>query len=205
MELTQTAQYFFTNECGSGANYWLTELAYILVIVQPLMFHTVSYLRARDQEALIVSKVSISMFAVWMFFSILGRVLYNPVVDSFVCTGMQRSLRWSYLYGDEICTLRDSPTSHLYWQWTSANMKDFNANYLCYLIIWFIPPLFVRKERMSILTTMTSYLIGLALTLRYGKMEEHAATWCYVSSPVIAFYFVANFINYNMKMKMKEK
>lgn len=196
MELTQTVQYMYVNKCGESANYYLTEWAYLLVLVQPLMFHTVGYIRCKRPEDKQVFGVALAMFGVWMFFNILSRVLYDPKLD------VSKTHQWSYLFGKEVCTLRDTPTSHIYWQWSGFDLKDFNANYLNYLMIWFIPPMFVKTERIALLTVVASFLVGTWLTYMYGRIEEHPATWCYVSSPVIAFGIIQNVI---MKMKHKAK
>jgi hypothetical protein len=185
MELTQTIQYAYVNECGNFKNYWLSEFAYVLVIVQPLMYHTVFYLRNKQPEERVVFKVSIALCIVWMLFSILGRVLYNANDKNDTNTE-----RWSYLYSTQTCTLRDKPTSHLYWQWTSRNMMDMNANYLTYIIIWFVPPWFVPKERFTIFSVMLSFTVALYMTLAYGKLEENPATWCFFSAPFFVFIYL---------------
>ena len=193
MELTQTVQYMFVNQCGLWQNVWLTELAYILVIIQPLMFHTVFYLRCRSVEGRSIFKVAITMFCIWMCCSILGRVLYDESNDANAANAADADAdvaKWSYLYSNKTCTLRDTPTSHLYWQWSSRNLYDMNANYFSYLLIWFVPPWFVPKERLTIFSVILSFMIGLFLTLEYGKLEENPSTWCFVSAPFCIFMYV---------------
>ncbi len=186
MELTQTVQYLYVNQCGQYQNVWLSELAYILVIVQPLMFHTVFYLRNKQPETRVVFQVSIAMFIVWMFFNVLGRILYDANANDV-------EHKWSFLYSNQTCTFRDTPTSHLYWQWASKNLYDLNANYLAYLIIWFVPPWFVPRERLTIFSVMLSFTTGLYLTLKYGKLEENPSTWCFVSAPFFVFMYMKQF------------
>ncbi len=44
MELLQTIQYFYVNQCDNPINVILTNIAYLHVIVQPLMWNTYFYL-----------------------------------------------------------------------------------------------------------------------------------------------------------------
>jgi len=46
MEFLQTVQYFYVNQCSSATNTFLTEIAYVLVIVQPLMWNLFFYYRS---------------------------------------------------------------------------------------------------------------------------------------------------------------
>lgn len=189
MELSQAIEYSHVNQCGSFMNNVLSEIAYLLVIVQPLMCHTVSYLRNRDPVARGIFKSAIGMFVVWMFFNILSRV-------SFVPRHSESCIDWSYLYSNQTCIMRHTPTSHLYWQWASSNFKDYHANFLCYLIIWFVPPLFVTKERLSHLVVLTSFLFGTLLTFQTGRWQEHASIWCFVSIPTTAMFYTSYIVSH---------
>lgn len=178
MELSQAVEYMFVNQCGTLANRVLSEIAYVLVIVQPLMFHTIGYLRNRREEDRKVFRVSIAMFVCWILINVYARIIYVPSPGDHV--------HWSYILSNQTCIMQHSPTSHLYWQWASANLKDYGANFMSYLLIWFIPPLFVKSEKYNMIGTLSSFLVGTALTHTTGRWEEHASIWCFASVPVNA-------------------
>lgn len=192
MELSQSIEYFVVNECDSIWNKWLSELAYVLVLVQPLLFHTIGYLRNTKEEDKKVFKVSISMFMVWIGLNIYTR-LFTIDTDSSI-------EKWSYLYSNQTCILRFSPTSHIYWQWAAKNLYDYHPNFFSYLLIWFIPPFFVKKECFTNCVVFLSFIVGTLFTVLSGRWEEHAAIWCFVSIPTsIALYIAKNYTHIRVK------
>ena len=77
MEILQTIQYYIVNECENPWNIGLTEVAYGLVITQPLLWNTFFYLNAKPAESLLfLSGIVLSI--VWMCFNVAGRVAYTP-------------------------------------------------------------------------------------------------------------------------------
>jgi len=195
MELSQAIEYSFVNQCDNIINTrYLSELAYILVIVQPLMHHMVSYKLVRNDQDRRIFSLSLSMYAVWLLFNVYSRIAYKEGVNDDV-QGV-----WSYLHNDKTCILRDNNNTHLYWQWSFLNMKDYNANFLNYLMIWFIPPLFVKSERASYLIQWFTFIVGTYLTYLSGRWREHASIWCYVSIPSFVICFINfRFIRYYFK------
>lgn len=191
MELSQALEYTYVNQCGGMINKVLSEFAYLLVIVQPLLFHTVGYLRNNNSDDRKIFKVSITMFLVWMFCNIYSRLIYSEETDP--------GFKWSYLYSNNTCIMRHTNTSHLYWQWAAQNMYDYHANFFSYLLIWFIPPLFVKKERKIHTTVILSFIVGTFLTMLNNRWEEHASIWCFVSIPVS----VVNLLMFNYVLMKK--
>lgn len=183
MELSQSLEYFIINDCDNIWNKILSEVAYILVIVQPLMFHTIGYLRNQKEEDRRVFKVSLTMFLVWICMNVYTRV-------TFVDNDLEK---WSYLYSNKTCILRYSPTSHLYWQWAATNLYDYHPNFFSYLLIWFVPPMFVKKERFTNIVVLVTFFIGTIFTAMSTRWEEHASIWCFVSIPTsIVLYLFKN-------------
>lgn len=177
MELSQAIEYSFVNQCNNVINTLvLSEFAYLLVVVQPLLFHYTSYLRLKDNPDQKIFKVSIFMFLCWLFFNLYARVMYDR--------NEADNTNFSFFYNPQTCIMRHNDTSHIYWQWSSLNMKDYSANFLNYLMIWFIPPFFVKKERIFYINVYISFLVGTYLTYLQGRWQEHASIWCYVSIPV---------------------
>lgn len=76
-----------------------------------------------------------------MIVNILSRILYDKKKDP-------QTRKNSIYVSDEVFTKKEL-LSHLYWQWTSVNFNDFNANMLTYLMIWFIPALISSNFRKS--------------------------------------------------------
>lgn len=182
MELLQTVQYSYVNECNNKCNNYLTEVAYILVIVQPLLWNYIFYLRARHKYRQIFITAMILSF-VWILWNIYSRIDYK---NDDTATTTQTSIFAS----KKSCTYRDKDGEHLYWKWPSRNFKDLSANYFMYLCLWLLPILIDPDQWISGLSLIISSLVGLFLTLKYGKIEEFAAIWCYISIPT----FLVNFI-----------
>jgi hypothetical protein len=174
MELLQTAQYQVTNECDNPINVFLTEIAYVFVIVQPLIWNMFFYANAAPSEKLLFMS-GIALAAIWSVFNVAGRVLYTPENAA--------TQKDSVFASDKVCTYRD--ISHLYWKWKTANLGNLNANFLMHLMIWFIPALISITQR----TTASVILAGAALSGVYavyvGQAEAFTAAWCYISIPIV--------------------
>jgi len=206
MELSQAIEYSFVNQCNNIINtFYLSEFAYFLVILQPLLFHYISYLKLKknNNPDYKIFKVSIAMFVCWLFFNIYSRIMVdknNPDLSEF-----------SYFYNPQTCIMQYDHKTHIYWQWSFLNMKDYSANFLNYLMIWFIPPLFVNKERQLYICVYISFMVGTFLTYLSGRWQEHASIWCYVSIPVStiiilkkSIYLLFQKINFNNLRNIKE-
>jgi hypothetical protein len=174
MELLQTLQYQITNECDNPINVFLTEVAYVFVIVQPLIWNMFFYANAAPNEALLFMS-GIALATVWVLFNVAGRVLYTPA--------NAQTSKDSVFASNKVCTYRD--ISHLYWKWNTANLGDLNANFLMHLMIWFIPALISLTQR----TTASIILAGAAVSALYaayvGQAEAFTAAWCYISIPIV--------------------
>jgi hypothetical protein len=175
MELLQGVQYGFVNQCSSRVNRILTEVAYVLVIVQPLMWNLFFYLNSSscDQR---VFQVGMVLSLLWLAFNLSARILHGRV-------GPRQTKDMSAFAGKQVCTRRK--TSHLYWEWTSANFMDFTATYLWYLLLWFIPPLLVAKHRVSAYVMAVFAGLGSAMAYISGEPYIFASAWCYISVPMI--------------------
>ena len=175
MEALQTAQYMFVNECSDRRNQLLTEVAYVLVIVQPLLWNVVYYLRTERNPIFLCAS---AMCVLWILVSVFCRATY---------AGAENDKRCSFFHrGDRPCTMQDDG-GHLYWSWPSAYYRDMNASFFMYLVLWFVPALFVAKTRPTALVTMLGAALSLAVTLHMGKanMIEFPSTWCLFSIPIL--------------------
>lgn len=167
--------YFFVNQCSSRVNRILTEFAYVLVILQPLMWNFFFYLNSSSCDRL-VFKVGMVLSLLWLVFNLGARTMYGRMDDS-------QTREMSIFAGDQVCTKKKA--SHLYWQWTSANFMDLTATYLWYLLLWFVPPLLVPQHRASALVIIAFALLGGAMAYASGEPYIFASAWCYISVPMI--------------------
>lgn len=183
MELLQGIQYFFVNECSDFWNKFLTEIAYIFVIVQPLFWNILYYTNS-DKNDKPIFMTSIILFLVWMFVHVLSRLLYNK--DYY-----PQTIDHSIFGSDTVCTKRKK--THLYWEWTSANFRDYNATFLMYFMLWFIPPFISRAFRYNIVSylLLLSFFVGAYMAVYVAKEPFiFASVWCYISIPIITLFFI---------------
>lgn len=181
MELLQGIQYSHVNMCGTPANRLSTEVAYVLVIVQPLMWNLLFYLRSPavscDRRLFVLGMV---MAAIWMVFHVAARILHG--VEGYP----GRTFGTNTYDGDSSgCTLRD-PGHHLYWKWASADLGALEASWLMYLLVWFVPALVSRTSRAEAAFTMAGAALAAVVTWRWGsRRDEYASLWCMFSVPLL--------------------
>ena len=184
MELLQTIQYSFVNQCNNPINVLLTEFAYLLVVVQPLLWNVIFLLRTKNPRDRKVFELAITMCLVWIFWNTFARVAYNPNDKA------DKNLQHCSLYNNKTCTYRKNENSHLYWTWQTAHFRDFNANIFMYMCLWFIPALMVEETRCSGILLVVSAVISFLITVyTTGNLMEYPAIWCYISIPGILFTF----------------
>jgi Family of unknown function (DUF5765) len=184
MEILQTIQYSIVNRCGTLLNRALTEFAYVLVIVQPLLWNVIFYARVPLAQKR-VFLAAIFMCLVWIIVNIISRV------PSLI---QEHGLLRDVAAHQETCTRRRSEKTHLYWQWSMADFHGLNANWLMYLSLWFVPCLVVAQTRVSGLTLVVGAIAGALLTHHYGTWQEFASTWCYISIPLMCLILVDTFL-----------
>jgi len=180
MELLQTIQYFYVNQCDNMINKILTEFAYILVIVQPLMWNIFFYINSINYDKPIFL-TAIYLCIIWLFINILSRVLYKKVFS----TQTQQN---SVFASDKVCTRKIN--SHLYWTWTSANFYELNANYLTYLMLWLIPALISKSNYQYSILLIIGAILGAFYGYTYNLGELYwtfASSWCFISVPLVIF------------------
>ena len=184
MELLQGIQYFFINQCSNLWNIYLTEVAYILVILQPLIWNIFYYKNSNlfDKQIFITA---ICFSIVWIIVNVLSRVLYDKtkIPNSEDKFGSPQTQDNSIFGSDKVCTKKK--ITHLYWEWTSANFLDLNANMLTYLMIWFIPGLVSSRFRKSSLVLISSALFAAYVTYLTKESFVFTSLWCYISVPIV--------------------
>ncbi len=189
MELLQTVQYFFVNRCDWKINVWSTEFAYLLVIVQPLMWNLIFYMRSKEEKHKNIFKLAIIMCVIWIAMNVYARVSYHPDAAN------NNNDKCGFFNYYKTCTMRDKRTSHLYWRWTTKHLPDLTANYFMYLCLWFVPALLVPHTKISGVMLMVGALIGYIFTrMSGGNMIEFPAIWCYISVPIVALGYLSYFV-----------
>lgn len=183
MEILQGVQYYFVNQCSNIINYMLTEFAYILVILQPLMWNFFYYKNSSGcEKQLFITGMTLAIC--WMIVHIFTRLIYTKT------NGMK--FEDSVYGGDSICTKKQK--SHLYWQWTSANIFDLNPTMLMYLLVWFIPALISNKHRTTSIILILSFLLSLIVSYLNNEIFVITSLWCYISVPIV-LAIIYNIIN----------
>ena len=178
MEALQTAQYMLVNECSDPRNRWLTEVAYALVVVQPLLWNVVFYLRMSKSTSKRVFLCAAAMCVLWILMSAFSRLTYAGEDTDALCSFFHR--------GETPCTMQDDG-GHLYWSWPSRHYRDMNASFFMYLVLWFVPALFVAQTRPTGVVLVIGAALSLAVTMLMGKgnLIEFPSTWCLASVPIL--------------------
>lgn len=182
MELLQTGKYQITNECDNPINVVLTEVAYVFVVAQPLLWNIFFYMNAAPNESLLFIS-GITLASVWAVFNVAGRILYTPE--------NAQTRKDSVFASNKVCTYRD--ISHLYWKWKTANMGDMNANFLTHLMIWFIPALISITQRWTAGVIAAGAAVSAAYSAYVGQAEAFTAAWCYISIPIVFIACIHSF------------
>jgi len=174
MEILQGVQYYYVNQCGNFYNRILTEFAYILVIVQPLMWNFFYYSNSSScDKQIFITGMALSFC--WMITNILTRLLYTKK------NGVKFE---NSIYGsDKVCTKKRK--SHLYWLWTAANFYDLNPSMLMYLLTWFVPALISQKHRNTSIVLILSFFVSLFASFYNGEPFVITSLWCYISVPIV--------------------
>jgi hypothetical protein len=182
MELLQTLQYSVVNDCTSLLNILSTELAYVLITVQPLLWNTIFYFRSKDEKHKSIFKLAIVLCIIWIIMNVYARVSYNPKYANDQC---------GLFNFNKTCTLRKTNTSHLYWRWKTNHYPDITANYFMYLCLWIVPALLVPNSRNSGIVILIGALFGCIITIfNGGSLIEFPAIWCYISVPLLVLGYV---------------
>lgn len=187
MELLQTIQYFYVNQCGSNVNVFFTNVAYVFVLVQPFLWNLLYFLRSKNCEERGIFRVAIALCCVWMAWSVTLRLAYKKERDNkyAICNALTDT---------KTCTMREEG-KHLYWKWTSAYVPGISAEYFMFMALWFVPALITKTERQTAIGLAFTAIFSIAFIHWYGgRLDEFASTWCLTSVPfaLCAFIFGIN-------------
>jgi len=182
MEIVQALQYSYVNECNNPINRLLTEAAYILVLVQPLMWNYIflkkkNKLRTKFHEGILYCAIVLCI--VWII---------GHVIRRFDFYGSNEHLHEhdkfsEMMQGTKTCTYKN-PNEHLYWKFKINSIYGLNANWFMYLILWFVPGLLVPEGLLSVSLLFLGALFSW-LYVVYKNQSKHIfpSLWCLTSSP----------------------
>ena len=179
MELLQCVQYYYVNQCTNIINKLLTEVAYLFVIVQPLMWNAYFYVNTGECDKKIFL-TAIALSICWMFVNVCSRLLYNTKIWPYIQTEKNNT---AFAGADGVCTKKK--LTHLYWEWTSANFFELNATFLTFLLMWFVPALLSVKHRMTSLILICSAIVAAYSAFSVGESFIFTSLWCYISVPIV--------------------
>ena len=129
------------------------------------------------EKKIFISGIILSI--IWLTANVFSRVVYNK----------ENALKkdTSVFASDKVCTKKNK--YHVYWEWTIANLYDFQANYLMYLMIWFVPAL-ASSQYMTVVLLFFSFLVGLLMSYLLNEAYTVTSAWCYISIPIIIFLII---------------
>ncbi len=178
MELLQTVQYYYVNQCDNIINKISTEIAYVLVIVQPLIWNIFFYINSDKCEKYIFN-TAIYLCLAWMAVNIFSRLTHKILFKP-------QTQEHSVFASDKVCTRKKN--SHLYWTWTSSHLYELNANFLTYSMLWFIPALTSSSQYVYALIVILGGVFGALFGFIDNVNEIYytfTASWCFISIPIV--------------------
>ena len=184
MEILQTIQYSFVNNCDN-INRFLTEISYVLVIVQPLMWNWIFLHKYRTNKLKNVQKgimqLAIVLCIVWIFANVLRRFRFYSTLN---LSKNDSNLNNEILTGSKTCTYKKDD-EHLYWNYEMFSIPGGDANWFMYFVLWCIPGLLINEY-----VSIFGIFIGLILSYLYVKFKNHTyhiipSLWCLISIPTL--------------------
>ena len=168
MEFLQFFQYFYIDSC-SAANSSLTQLAYVYIWLQPIMYNTFYLLTTPRHAAIFKYNIIFSLFVfVWA----MDRMFFHYV--------HQYDRRDEINGGTITCTYRGN--KHLYWHFDLASNRGVETNYLFYLTLICLPSFWTEHA----LYLNGTFLSGLSLAYYYTRnIDETVSFWCLLSLPYL--------------------
>lgn len=178
MEITQGLQYFDVNQCNEKINEDLTNFAYFLLLLQPLIWNLIFYFRGKKYENETDNKIlfySIILCVIWIILHFLRRFkFFGEYIDDD-----------EELKGNKTCTYRQG-NNHLYWKFKLYNNKIINVGWYIYIMLYFIPGFLTSNEenRKDILMLASGWIISkIYVYLTKHNPHAFASIWCLTSIP----------------------
>jgi hypothetical protein len=179
MEILQGTQYYIVNECNNPINKLLTEVAYLFVLLQPLMWNFFYYANSEKCEKnIFITAMTLSLS--WIIVNLYTRLIYTK----------KNVVKNSYIINDSVCTKKNK--GHLYWNWTASDIQDFNPTMLMYVLVWFIPALLTKKHRGTSMIITLTFLFAFFVSNYNNDLFVLSSLWCYFSVPIVLLIIYKN-------------
>ena len=182
MEVLQLALYHDLNRCGSPYNRTMTEVGFVLVVVQPALWN-LYFLRNAVAAARPAFTLATALAVVWIAGFVGRRLVGLPGVDFEVTSTL------------ETCTVKGPRNLHFAWGWVLRRWGGLEANWFMYLSVWFVPQLLffqtdddgiVPSGVGSAVIVGSGLVVSLILSSTIGTLHEIPSTWCLMSVPILA-------------------
>lgn len=181
MELLQTVQHSSLNECNNTNNIFYTKIAFILVMVQPMLWNYHRYMNNKSD----VFKFALIASIIWAIsFAIRIIPITNDHYIKIDCDNMAVGEIW--------CTKKNSTDNHLSWYFPLYTYGGLEANYYCMLLLWFLPALW--EDKYGIAKCAYWFFQLFVTSLVVNNYHAYPSTWCILSVPIITFMALVDFL-----------
>ena len=192
MEILQTIQYSYVNNCDS-TNRLLTEISYLLIIVQPIMWNLIFLYRSSPLTNYNkgILYCAIVLCAIWILAHVMRR--FKNYSNNYKSKDNDHNPEITA--GNNTCTYKKD-NEHLYWNYELFSNPGMDANWFMYLMLWFIPGLLIPGEKLTIFAIMAGFF-GSLLYVKSNNHTKHItpSLWCLTSGPTLALNVLYSFLS----------
>lgn len=182
MEFLQFFQYFYINQCNNSVNIYLTDIAYILIWLQPLLFNYFYY------------KITLRNMNIFIYNMYLSGIIFLLSMDRLFTNFIHKmSIEDNYINnyitaGKSTCTYQGN--KHLYWIFDIKTNYGVEVNYLWYVLLICFPALWLHDIKKGLFISMT-FMSGLSVSYFYTKsLNESIPFWCILSVPYLMTSYI---------------
>ena len=170
MEFTQMLQYYYLGEC-SQMNFNLTIFIHFLLWIQPLLANFYGFCETSKNKNIFSFAMVLSFVA--LIVSFVQLLVGETCDDCYLADNMLN-------VGNQTCTTMGKV--HLQWQFRSANLRGFNANWLLFGMLVILPNWYHSE---SILSRPLNWILPLIAAIIFvGELNNEVyAVWCAYTIP----------------------
>eukprot|EP00873_Tetraselmis_striata_P033855 jgi/Tetstr1/454119/TSEL_041038.t1 len=172
MEVLQYFQHDHVNDCSGRGNRFLTRIAYLYIVVQPLLWHVYLWLIYPDLRPVF----SRAMIASGLLL-VLMLARFNPFAAEDEVPRVPPESPDEAFRGP-LCTKKDAD-GHLYWLFPMRRYWGLEPNILVFLLVWWVPMMWTGWARP--LSQAAPFTVGFLMS---GENKHQTASiWCLYSIP----------------------
>lgn len=183
MEILQTIQYNYIDQCSTFENKFLTIVAHILVSVQPSLWNLYRFKTNKKNKEIFAAFFWLGVIF-GIFYSV--RLLFGMFDPKAIFPTDEMNV------SPILCTKQC--LSHLCWMLPYVSFRGLEPNYFMYLAIWFFPTFYEDSNRiLKFIFWIAQVLIIYHST---AAKDEVNSIWCLLSIPLfIGFFFTKKLKN----------